>query len=222
MKILKKIRRFFAFLLILVLIPIGINFYVVYEGNTLIMEPSKIKTTDFNPQCILILGAGVTGNLKPSPMLKDRLDTAILLYEEGVAEKLLLSGDHGKPYYDEVNVMLNYCLERDIPKEDIFLDHAGFSTYDSIVKAKKIFQVESMVVVTQKYHLYRALYIAKKLGIESKGVSSTLKEYPGQWAREKREFLARNKDFYQALTWPDPIYLGDEIPITGDSILSYD
>ncbi|MFA7545249.1 MAG: ElyC/SanA/YdcF family protein [Anaerovoracaceae bacterium] len=222
MRIMKKIRRFIAFLIVLLLIPVFINYYVILESKPLIAEPAKVDILNIDPQCILVLGAGVTGNLKPSPMLKDRLDTAILLYEEGIASKLLLSGDHGKPYYDEVNTMLNYCLERDIPKEDIFLDHAGFSTYDSVVRAKKIFQVERMIIVTQRYHLYRALFISQKLGMQAIGVSSTLKEYKGQWAREKREFLARNKDFYQTLAWPDPRYLGDIIPITGDSLLSYD
>ena len=209
-------------LLLVLLIPFAVNFYMILSAANQIVAPEAIASTEIAPQCILVLGAGVTGSGSPSPMLKDRLDTALLLYDEGYCSRLLLSGDHGKQYYDEVSAMLNYCLERGVPEEDIFLDHAGFSTYESVVRAKEIFEVEEMIVVTQRYHLYRALYICERAGIKAVGVSATVTDYRGQWARDKREFLARNKDFYQTLAWPDPRFLGEKIPITGDSSPSYE
>ena len=218
----KKIKRFLIFIIVLTLIPVLINFYVIFSGNNHIVDEKDPILANEEIQCILVLGAGITADGKPSPMLRDRLDVAISLYEKDLAPRLLLSGDHGKQYYDEVKVMYNYCMEKDIPPEDIFLDHAGFSTYDSMVRAKEIFQVENMIVVTQKYHLYRALFIGEKLGLEVYGVSASLMNYHGQIEREKREFLARNKDFLQTLSWPDPRFLGDIIPITGDAILTHD
>ena len=103
--------------------------------------------------CILVLGAGVNED-EPSDMLRDRLDTAIELYNTGIAPKILMSGDHGCEDYDEVNVMKNYAIAKGVPSEDIFMDHAGFSTYESLYRAKAVFGAERVVVVSQKYHLY--------------------------------------------------------------------
>ncbi len=216
-------RNLFLFPLILVvLLPFLINGFVIQQGKARMVSSQQLIAQTNSYQCILVLGAGLRPDGGPSPMLKDRLDLAISLYEAQVAPTLLLSGDHGKKYYDEVNSMLAYCLAQGVPKEDIFLDHAGFSTYESMVRAQKIFQVKRAVVVTQEYHLYRALYIGRRLGIDVQGASATLREYQGQAARDQREFFARNKDFLQTLTWPDPTYLGEPIPITGDSALSHD
>ena len=209
-------------LLLLFSLPFFINGWVVQQGKASVVSAESLSVSTNTYQCILVLGAGLSPDGNPSPMLKDRLDVAISLYERQLAPKLLLSGDHGKKYYDEVNAMLAYCLAQGVPKDDIFLDHAGFSTYESMVRAKKIFQVERALVVTQEYHLYRALYIGQRLGLSLEGVSATLTEYQGQSVRDQREFYARNKDFLQTLTWPDPTYLGEPIPITGDSSLSHD
>lgn len=211
-----------AFIVTISITPFIINFWVVKTTEAYICSPDNPLLTSKNPQCILVLGAGLNYDGSPSPMLKDRLDTGISLYNKGVAPKLLLSGDHGKEYYDETNSMKNYCLEQGVPLEDIFLDYAGFSTYESIVRAQKVFQVESMVIVTQEYHQYRALYTAHKLDINAYGVSASQREYAGQSLRDQREFFARNKDFLQSLYWPDPSYLGQAIPITGDSTLSHE
>lgn len=177
---------------------------------------------EFKPQCILVLGAGLSSDGNPSPMLKDRLDAGISLYKAGVAPKLLLSGDHGKQYYDEVNAMKKYALDAGVPPDDLFLDYAGFSTYESMYRAKAIFKVERMVIVTQRYHQFRALYTAKGFGIESRGFSSDQQIYSGQASRDFREFLARNKDFVQMLLKPEPTYLGPSIPITGNGVDSHD
>ena len=203
------------------LTPFAIDFWVVKSTESYILSPDDPDLVSQNPQCILVLGAGLKSDGTPSPMLKDRLDTGISLYNKGVAPKLLLSGDHGKEFYDEIKSMKNYCLELDVPFEDIFLDHAGFSTYESIIRAQKVFEVERLIIVTQEYHLFRALYTAKKTGLDVYGVSSSLREYSGQKLRDQREFFARNKDFLQTLYWPDPTYLGVPIPISGDSAPSH-
>ncbi len=167
--------------------------------------------------CILVLGAGVKNDGQPSDMLEDRLLTAIELYKRAdVAPKLLMSGDHGRADYDEVNTMKDFAVSNGVPSEDIFMDHAGFSTYESIYRAMEIFGAERIVVVTQEYHLHRALYIADKLGIEAVGVSADLREYRGKYVRGAREILARNKDLLMCVFKPEPTYLGDTISLDGD------
>lgn len=172
-------------------------------------------------ECILVLGAGITDKETPSPMLKDRLDAGIALYNEGVAPKLLLSGDNGQLEHNEIHVMLKYAKDAGVPEEDIFCDHAGFSTYDSMHRASSIFGVEKAVVVTQKYHQYRALYIGRKLGLEVWGVASDQEKYAGQSYRELREILARIKDFGKAAAKSDPVLGGEVIPINGSGVISH-
>ena len=171
--------------------------------------------------CIVILGAAIWGD-KPSPMLEDRLNEGIKLYKLGVANKIIMSGDHGRDEYDEVNIMKEYAMEQGVPSEDIFMDHAGFSTYESIYRAKEIFEAKKIIIVTQKYHLYRALYIANKLGIESYGIGADPRKYVGETYRELREILARNKDFIKCIFKPKPTYLGDTIPVSGNGNLTDD
>ncbi len=166
--------------------------------------------------CILVLGCKVKDNGEPSPMLLDRLITGTELYKEGAAPKILMSGDHGRDTYDEVNVMKKYALDNGIPSEDVFMDHAGFSTYDSIYRAKHIFEAKKVIIVTQEYHLNRALYLAHKLGLEAYGVPADLRDYSGQTMRDIREIAARCKDFALGAFKPKPTYLGDVIPISGD------
>ena len=118
--------------------------------------------------------------------------------------------------------MKTYAVEKGINSSDIFMDHAGFSTYDSIYRLKEIFEVDKVVIVTQEYHLYRALYIAKNLGIEAYGVSSNLRDYPGQLKREVREILARDKDLVKVIFKPQSTYVGEVIPVTGDGNITND
>ncbi len=165
--------------------------------------------------CIIVLGCLVHSDGELSDMLRDRLDTAISLYEKGAAPKLLMSGDHGTDDYDEVNAMKKYATELGVPSEDVFMDHAGFSTYETVCRAKEVFGAKKVIIVTQQYHLYRALYIAERLGLEAYGVPSDLHTYAGQSKRDLREFLARNKDFIMCIFKPAPKYLGDPIPLTG-------
>ncbi len=196
----------------------GINFYVKISVNNKIVNIDKIND---KYDAILVLGAGLR-NGKPSPVLKDRLDTAYEVYESRASNKIIVSGDHGTKTYDEVNVMKDYLTNKGVPSEDIFMDHAGFSTYDSIYRAKEIFQTEKIIIITQEFHLYRSLYIASKLNLEAKGVSATLRHYTGETNFELREILARDKDFFKTIIKPKPKYLGDPIPVFGDGNITND
>lgn len=220
----RVIKRMLAVAIIIgalgALLIYGLNLYVVrkYDQNIITAEEAQ----EVNVQCIMVLGAGVWSGNRPSPILNDRLITGVKLYEAGVADRLLMSGDHGRVDYDEVNVMKQFAVDAGIEAETVFMDHAGFSTYDSMVRASSVFEVQKMVVVTQEYHLYRALYIANELGIEAYGVKADLNEYPGQGSRSVREVLARVKDFIYVYFEAEPTYLGDVIPIEESGKLTDD
>lgn len=205
---------------ILMIIVLGINLYVKASTNKQILgENDYTKLSDID--CIIILGAGVWGD-KPSHILEDRLLEGIKLYQNNVSDKIIMSGDHGRESYDEVNIMKNYAIEKGIPSENIFMDHAGFSTYESIYRARDIFKAKKIVIVTQKYHLYRALYAANCLGLEAYGVGADPRQYSGATFRELREILARDKDFIKCIFKPKPTYLGDTIPVSGNGDVTND
>lgn len=165
----------------------------------------------------IVLGARVFPSGAPSAILADRLETAVALYESGRVQKLLLSGDHGHSSYDEANAMLEYVRAHGVPEEDIFTDHAGFSTYDTMYRARDVFLVAEALVVTQRFHLDRAVYTARALGIEAVGVAADLRPYPGEPRFRTREWFARVKAVFQLhVTRPEPRYLGPVIPIDGD------
>lgn len=213
-KTIKKLFKLAVIATILVAITIlSIDRFVVMTADDYIYSA---QLPDGEYDCILVLGCAVKADRTPSAMLEDRLDTAIELYKDGVAPKIIVSGDHGQEYYDEVSVMREYCIENGVPDEDIFMDHAGFSTYESMYRAREIFEVSKMVVVTQEYHLYRAVYSARALGIEAYGVPAENIEYSWQFYRDGREVLARVKDFVFVLLDVQPTFLGDAIPVTGD------
>ncbi|MBQ7847708.1 MAG: YdcF family protein, partial [Clostridia bacterium] len=172
--------------------------------------------------CIVVLGCYVHPSGNPSDMLADRLSVGIDLYKQGAAPKLLMSGDHGQSEYNEVVAMKQTALDAGIPSSDIFMDHAGFSTYESIYRAKEVFGAEKILIVTQQYHLYRALHVAKALGVEAYGVSADLHSYWGQSKREVREVLARNKDVLTGLLKPAPTYLGATISLAEDGDVTND
>lgn len=203
-----------------ILLVLGINFYVVLSTKNQIKDIEELKKEE-NIDCIIVLGAGIWGD-EPSPMLEDRLLEGIKLYENGVASKIIMSGDHGREDYDEVNIMKDFAINRGIPSEDIFMDHAGFATYDSIYRAEEIFEAKKIVIVTQDYHLYRALHIANSLGIEAYAVPSNPRKYGGQFIRDIREVLARDKDFVKCLFKPKPTYLGESIPVSGNGDITND
>ena len=189
---------------IIVLSPLLINLYVILNttSNIIIKEEyQQLKDVDY----ILVLGASVRRE-RPSPMLEDRLKKAIELYNINTQNKILVTGDHTKDDYDEVTIMKNYLLENNIPEEKIIMDPAGVSTYDSIFRVQKQLKAKKIIIVSQKYHLYRALYIANSLGIETYGVPADDIKYKGATYREVREILARNKDFIKSIIKPTSYY----------------
>ncbi len=197
----------------------AIDLYVTkYTENNIFKEDTVYGTYD----CILILGAGVRDDGTPSKMLEERLSCGLDMYEKGLSKKILVSGDHGRVEYDEVNTMKAWLTEKGVPSEDVFMDHAGFSTYDSIYRAKEIFCANSILVVTQKYHLHRALYLCDSLGITAKGVDATKNVYYGQTMRDIRESAARVKDFFSGIIKPKPKYLGNIIPVSENGDITND
>ncbi len=199
---------------------IGLSNYVKSETAARILSAEEAAKQDAD--CILVLGCGVRPDGTPSLMLTDRLETGIALYRAGAAGKLLMSGDHGTKDYDEVNTMKNIAKENGVPSKDIFMDHAGFSTYDSVYRAKEIFCVKKVIIVSQRYHLPRALYVAEKLGLDAYGVAAADVSYRGQSYREAREVLARVKDFCNAAWKRKPRLLGETIPVSGNGDITND
>lgn len=197
-----------------------INSVVKLSTKAQILTPEEATALDAD--CILVLGCYVMDNGNPSAMLHDRLRRGVALYELGAAPKLLMSGDHGRQNYDEVDAMKQFAVDAGIASEDVFMDHAGFSTYESIYRAKEIFQAKKIIIVSQEYHLYRAVYIAEQFGLEAYGVDADYRSYVGQTSRDIREILARVKDFGICIFKPEPTFLGEAIPIFGDGNLTND
>lgn len=218
-KLFKKICLYILLgILVIGIIAFLLNIYVWLSTKNYIVEDYKnIEDVD----CIIVLGGGIRKD-RPSPLLKDRLDKAIELYKNKVAPKIIMSGDHGNKDHDEVNVMKNYAIENGVLSEDIFMDHAGFSTYDTMYRAKEIFGVKKAIIVTQQYHLYRSIYIARCLGIDVYGVAAENIKYGGRYYREIREVLARDKDVIKCLFKPKSKYLGEKIDITGNGDITND
>ena len=224
-KAVKIIFRVCLVLLILgilgILAVLGINAWVTGSVSDRILtseEAAGLQDVD----CILVLGCQVWADGDPSHMLEDRLRRGVELYDAGAAPKLLMSGDHGRVEYNEVVAMKQYGLNAGIASSDIFMDHAGFSTYESMYRAKEIFGVSKVIIVTQGYHLYRAVYIAQSMGLDAYGVASDYRTYAGQWRRDIREILARVKDFGTSIFQPYPTYLGEVIPISGNGDVTND
>ena len=219
MKLIKKLTAaVLAAAAVCAVLVFGIDFYVKQKAKPYILTPEEAGE---GYDCVLVLGCGVWGDT-PSHMLEDRLLEGISLCQSGASKKLLMSGDHGREGYDEVNVMKKFAVDRGIPSEDVFMDHAGFSTYESMYRAKEIFKAEKILIVTQDYHLYRAIYDARALGLEAYGVASNPRNYGGQLYRDIREILARNKDFIYSIIKPEPTYLGEAIPVQGNGNLTND
>ena len=210
--LLRFVRCAVAIGLALALPVAGLNLIVCLDSRSRMFSvEDSVNKNGYD--CIIVLGCGVWGE-QPTPLLSDRLDAALALYENGAAPKLLMSGDHGQKDYDEVSVMRQYALDRGVPSEDIFMDHAGFSTYETMYRAWDIFGVKKAVVVTQKYHLYRALYDAKAFGIQADGVIATGHVFAAQTMWNMREALARVKDFVWCVFKPEPTFRGEKIDIS--------
>ena len=197
-----------------------VNHNVESVGSKYIVNSNEVPNAD----AILVLGAYVYPNGTLSDMLNDRLTVGYELYEQGKAPKLIVSGDHGRKDYDEVNSMKSFLKDKGVPTKDVFMDHAGFSTYESVYRARDIFKVQKVIIVTQEYHLMRAVYVARALGLEAYGVAADLRDYgPAMKMYKFREIAARNKDFlWTNVIKPKPTFLGDAIPVFGDGKVTDD
>ncbi len=164
----------------------------------------------------IIFGAGINGN-QPSKYLKDRLDAGILLYKMKRINKILLSGDNGRDEYDELTVMKNYCYNHGVDTTKIFVDYAGFDTYSTMYRAKHIFKIKKATLISQEYHLNRAIYIGQKLGIKSAGYSANNGEYHGYKYVCFREYGSIFKSFFDVLRDREPRFLGTPININDSS-----
>lgn len=221
MTIKKLFKKLIFVILVLIALIFTLNYIVVSNSKNYIYGDSETPAEGKKYDCILILGASVKPDKQPSSMLKDRLDKGIKLYRDDFAPKILMSGDNGQVEYNEVEIMKNYAIEQGVPEEDIFLDHAGFSTYESMYRAKEVFVVKKVLIVTQRYHEYRAVYTARRLGLEAEGASCREIRYGGQSYRDLREILARDKDFLKCIFKPQSTYLGEVIDIHGDGRKSH-
>lgn len=223
-----KLKKIFKILLssiiylvlILGLMVLIINIYMINITKNYIL--TEEQASNYNFDCITVLGASVRSDGTPSIMLQDRLDQALVLYFDGISNKILMSGDHAYDDYDEVNTMKNYAIKKGAPSSDIFMDHAGLNTYDSMYRLKNIYEVNRTIIVTQDYHLYRAIYIARELGLDAYGVASNPQEYHGQFYRDVREILARVKDYFQVIFKPKSKYTGSTIPVIGNGDVTND
>ena len=170
---------------------------------------------DADYDCILVLGAGVRDDGTPSDMLYDRVSVSTEVYTALGDTPILMSGDHTGDY-NEVGVMKSLATELGVPSEDIFLDHEGYSTYESLYRAKQVFGAKKIIIITQEYHLHRALYIARELGMEAMGVSADLRPYRLQGRYNAREHLARFKDFFTAAKGDYDGHLDPPVNLNGD------
>ena len=170
---------------------------------------------DADYDCILVLGAGVRDDGTPSDMLYDRVSVSTEVYTALGDTPILMSGDHTGDY-NEVGVMKSLATELGVPSEDIFLDHEGYSTYESLYRAKAVFGAKKIIIITQEYHLHRALYIARELGMEAMGVSADLRPYRLQGRYNAREHLARFKDFFTAAKGDYDGHLDPPVDLNGD------
>ncbi len=200
--------------LLAILVSTSISLSIIRSTKTSVFALSNVP----NKQAIMVLGAKVYPSGEPSAFLRDRLETGLALYQAKKAAKIIVSGDHGRKTYDEVNAMRTYLMDRGVPKEDIFMDHAGFDTYDSMYRARDVFDVTSLIITTQAFHLPRALYLAHALGMDAVGVGATGRRYPTYYYIRQtfREPLARIKAVLDVVQDRQPQYLGPVIPISGD------
>lgn len=207
----KRGMGIFVSLLIIFVLTISVTISIVNSYKKYIYNLEDIPNDSY---AIIVLGAGVRNDGTPSDILADRLETSLEVYKANIGNVFILSGDHGREEYNEVRAMKDYIMKDNIDEKIIFMDHAGFSTYDSMYRAKEIFEVDKAIIVTNEYHLPRALYIARKLGIEAYGVKSDKRGYQLMDSYKKREALAQLKDFfYVNILKPEPKFLGDSIPV---------
>ncbi len=200
-----------AVVVVAVLVFVGTNAAAVLTTRDDIVDQQTAAA--FDADAIVVLGASVRPDGTPSGILQDRLDDGIALYFAGAAPTIIMSGDNGTESYNECWAMKQYAISQGVPSEDVFCDHAGFSTYETMYRARHVFGAERIVVATQTYHLYRALYDAQGVGMEAIGVPSDYGEYANQSWYDIREVFARTKDFFQVLFSVPSTFVGDPISL---------
>jgi len=230
MKFLEKNLR--LKIILTILIGAALTTSAVFMINRTILNSTRAEIFDADDiiqsemtrpaDAVMILGARVHPNGQLSDMLHDRTLTALEVYQAGQAKKILVSGDHGQVEYDEVNAIKDWLLAEGVPVADIFLDHAGFDTYDSMVRAKKIFGVNSLIISTQNFHLPRAVYLAQSQNLDAIGIIADRQQYALAGYNNRREALARVKAWLNVALNSSPKFLGDQIPISQDGQLSWD
>ncbi|MFK6999700.1 ElyC/SanA/YdcF family protein [Flavobacterium oreochromis] len=209
----KHLKKIILITLIGIISSIGVNSYVKKVTNSLIYNSSKnLPTTSVG----IIFGAGIKDD-KPSKYLKDRLDAGIRLYQTKKIQKILLSGDNGKEEHDELTVMKTYCYQHGVDTTKIYIDYAGFDSYSTLYRAKSIFKINQAILISQKYHLNRAIFIGNKLGVKSVGYSADKGQYKGYNYVRFREYFSRLKAFIDVLRNRKPKFLGTKIPVEGIS-----
>lgn len=219
---LKHLKKFIAVALIGIILLIcgvlGLSHHIESSTkNQTFTRSSKVPEA----YTAIVLGASVRANGNLSTMLEDRVASALKLYNEGKVKRFLLSGDNGTASYNEPKAMKAYLMDKGVPEDDIFLDYAGFDTYDSMYRASSVFNVKEAIVVTQEFHLPRALYIANKLDLTYYGFVGDKRTYQRESANKRRELLANVKAFLELTINKEPTYLGAKIPIDGPPQSSY-
>lgn len=193
-------------ILALLIFALSISVAVCQKTEKYLVTPQELEQSGEQYDCILVLGCAVYKDGRMSNMLEDRVNVGIPLYDLGISDTVLMSGDNRNEHYNEVDPMRNAALDAGVPAECVEVDRYGLSTYDSLYRAIKGKGYRRIVIVTQEYHLYRALYIAEKLGADAVGVSADLRSYQGQWRWSSREVLARCKDVLYSLVKPEVDY----------------
>ncbi|RKS53536.1 SanA protein [Gillisia mitskevichiae] len=188
----------------------GLSTYIIETtSDEIYSEISDLPVTN----TLIVLGASVHSDGKLSPILRDRVDTALEIYRSGRAKQFLLSGDNRRNDYDEVSAMKNYLLERDVPENLIFTDPAGLDTYDSMYRSDHVYKIPNAIIVTQKFHLPRTLFIAEGLGLDYIGFPAKERFYETENNLIRREKLANLKAVYEVLTKQTPKNMGEETPV---------
>lgn len=205
-KTLRRATLFFSLFVVFIFLTIKIQTDPFIKTNQEELLPAHTA---------IVLGAGLIRGGKLSTIFKDRVDIAIALYQAGKVKTILVSGDDGTPTHNEVNPARDYLLTKGIPSKDIFLDHAGFDTYSSMYRAREVFLVDKAIVITQSFHLPRSVFIAHSLGIDAYGIPANQHGY--SFKNNIREVFADVKAVFDIISHRKPKYLGEEIPITGNS-----
>lgn len=191
-----------------------LNILVIEKANDYIITADEAK--NINADCIIVLGAKVYQDGSLSDILRHRVMTGIELLNLGASDRLLMSGDNSRVNYNESSAMKAYAVNLGVDGEKIFQDYAGFSTYETMYRARDVFQAKKVIIVTQKFHISRAVYLARSLGLEAYGVICDRGKYSSEKINNLRETGARVKAVYSAIIKPKPTYLGDAIPISGN------